>query len=1123
MSKSIVIVPLARFQPPHKEHKNLVDSVLKLATKTHSDAKIYVSRSVDKKKNPFTPQEKIRFLNKMFPGHKGLFDMPPASLPNMVGVLKSLEHYDTVHIVLGDERVEQIQKLVDGGNGKDFHIKNVTVQSRHSITNTRSGDADGIHASEIREWAREGNFAKVRAEMPDGLSDKDVKEIIRIIQSRLGKTMTESVIIEEEIPLPSDAEIDRYLDKLTDMSDLDLRDEDAMMLDMIVSDEEPKNIHEGLTSQQRQKRSQKMKSMSKRLARLRKIKSKQMPAGQRLRLRARKAAIMILRARASGRKNLDYNALSRSQRISVDNALTQRFGKSLKGAINRIATRILPRIRSKAQASVAQARSSTNEAFHMFLEGKEGSEKDTKSDIKQAKAKHISVSDWEKSKADTQHDSPLHIDTTKIDSTKVDPTTVDRAAPNPTHATSGAKRLSQFRLRTEARSSAADAVDAGDTNIIYQMRKVIIARGEHEVVFGDKHKAKISVADARKMLDLFDKTRLPADKQKLTVAAGKSLAAFKSVLSHGIPKDKPKISLGGKQMHEASWNAIKWNPNNPDAPPGMTQANEKKKLAKEYAPRYNPNDPDTPLNYSQTFEKKKSAVKEDSEDPNQSRRLNQKMDVLLRLGLVDTGELQNYRSALRSSQKYALQSPGLRKNLADLLDKLIDLTTQDPATYSRVRYNVVNKELDSKPNPDLRKKAKKSGVDEDVLNQVFAREIAESNNVNRAYGRVNSFIAGGFAAKLDEDLVEDGKGYKNPTGGLTQKGRDHYNRKTGGNLKAPVTTEPSKLKAGSKSANRRKSFCARMGGMKKRLTFAKTARDPDSRINKALRKWNCRSEETATEAANFSQQAAIAIAMKKDGKKPKNESPDPCWTGYHQVGMKNKGGKPVPNCVPEQSTHDAVPLSQRVKRVKQFHAKHPEPTKNEDVMARHADHKVVRVKKGGNFTYRKVYEAPFEPAREPTSAFVVPNHKHPTGKTAYGSMSNNELRKKLSKTVATSSSESYVGTDEIRKNYASATPGQQDISIAKYSVAKPVVGDAADGPDKVTKTPAHFKDVRKALAGIRESRDLNEAFSAGFELAPFARDYGITVKTAFEHHPYVQEELDKIETTYKSKSQTKEK
>jgi len=94
----------------------------------------------------------------------------------------------------------------------------------------------------------------------------------------------------------------------------------------------------------------------------------------------------------------------------------------------------------------------------------------------------------------------------------------------------------------------------------------------------------------------------------------------------------------------------------------------------------------------------------------------------------------------------------------------------------------------------------------------------------------------------DEELLEyaiDSKGYKSSEGGLTQKGVDAYNRKTGGNLQTAVTTKPSKLKPGSKAANRRKSFCARMGGMKKRLTSAETARDPDSRINKALRKWNC--------------------------------------------------------------------------------------------------------------------------------------------------------------------------------------------------------------------------------------------------------------------------------------------
>ncbi len=82
--------------------------------------------------------------------------------------------------------------------------------------------------------------------------------------------------------------------------------------------------------------------------------------------------------------------------------------------------------------------------------------------------------------------------------------------------------------------------------------------------------------------------------------------------------------------------------------------------------------------------------------------------------------------------------------------------------------------------------------------------------------------------------------HKSRSGGLTKKGVAKYRRENpGSKLKMAVTTKPSKLKKGSKAAKRRKSFCARMSGMKKRLTSAKTARDPNSRINKALRKWNC--------------------------------------------------------------------------------------------------------------------------------------------------------------------------------------------------------------------------------------------------------------------------------------------
>jgi hypothetical protein len=71
--------------------------------------------------------------------------------------------------------------------------------------------------------------------------------------------------------------------------------------------------------------------------------------------------------------------------------------------------------------------------------------------------------------------------------------------------------------------------------------------------------------------------------------------------------------------------------------------------------------------------------------------------------------------------------------------------------------------------------------------------------------------------------------HKNPSGGLNAAGRAAYNRATGSNLKAP---QPE-------GGPRRNSFCARMKGMKKRLTSKKTASDPNSRINKSLRAWNC--------------------------------------------------------------------------------------------------------------------------------------------------------------------------------------------------------------------------------------------------------------------------------------------
>jgi hypothetical protein len=72
---------------------------------------------------------------------------------------------------------------------------------------------------------------------------------------------------------------------------------------------------------------------------------------------------------------------------------------------------------------------------------------------------------------------------------------------------------------------------------------------------------------------------------------------------------------------------------------------------------------------------------------------------------------------------------------------------------------------------------------------------------------------------------------KSEKGGLNAKGRASYNKANPG--------KPGLKRPQPEGGKRRDSFCARMEGMKKKLTSAKTANDPDSRINKSLRAWNC--------------------------------------------------------------------------------------------------------------------------------------------------------------------------------------------------------------------------------------------------------------------------------------------
>jgi hypothetical protein len=128
------------------------------------------------------------------------------------------------------------------------------------------------------------------------------------------------------------------------------------------------------------------------------------------------------------------------------------------------------------------------------------------------------------------------------------------------------------------------------------------------------------------------------------------------------------------------------------------------------------------------------------------------------------------------------------------------------------------------------------------------------------------------------------KGKNHPDGGLSRAEAKRQGIHAGIETKDEAKRKGGFNKLSKKTQSRRKSFCARMCGMKRRRTSSKTARDPKSKINAALRVWGCRcgTNESYENILND-------ILLEKRGS---------CWEGYKQEGMKKKNGRMVPNCVP---------------------------------------------------------------------------------------------------------------------------------------------------------------------------------------------------------------------------------
>ena len=157
-------------------------------------------------------------------------------------------------------------------------------------------------------------------------------------------------------------------------------------------------------------------------------------------------------------------------------------------------------------------------------------------------------------------------------------------------------------------------------------------------------------------------------------------------------------------------------------------------------------------------------------------------------------------------------------------------------------------------------------------------------------------VISGIEAKLELNEDWNKVNHHDKTNGLSQKAVNAYRRENpGSKLKTAVTTKPSKLKPGSKAAKRRKSFCARMSGNKGPMKKPNGKPTPKAL---ALRRWNCESIE---DMRQMIAEGERMIAEIKKGQKDSNGFTK-CWPGKHAEGTKKgKNGRQVRNCVPNES------------------------------------------------------------------------------------------------------------------------------------------------------------------------------------------------------------------------------
>ena len=214
MSKKTIVFTFGRFQPPTTGHGKLFNAVISHAKSVGGEHRIYASQSFDggrpraAVKNPLQYNDKIRFLKQMFP--QANIVKSGAGINTFMDVLYDLEKrgYKKIHMIVGEDRVEDIQKTVDKylntGGENVLNLEEFKVVSAGHRDPEATG-VEGMSASKLRAAVAANDFKLFKTGMPTGFSG--ARELFDAIAKGLAKPMKKSKkTINEKAPPDEKAE-----------------------------------------------------------------------------------------------------------------------------------------------------------------------------------------------------------------------------------------------------------------------------------------------------------------------------------------------------------------------------------------------------------------------------------------------------------------------------------------------------------------------------------------------------------------------------------------------------------------------------------------------------------------------------------------------------------------------------------------------------------------------------------------------------------------------------------------------------------------------------------------------------------------------------------------------------